>query len=378
MENFKEILDGRHEYAKDWKKRTGGKVVGYYDVYFPEELLYAAGALPVRVLARHEADDNTDRQMYGNCYPTRDMLNQFMNGKYDYVDGLIDIESCQWWHNACSTTLVNFPKLFSHYFFVPDYPDGRKSKDVMRSEMGVFKTRLEEWLGKTVTDEALDNAIEVYNKNRNLLRQIYELRRFDRSVILGSEAMEIVLACQIMDKAEANQMLEKLIPELEGREPHGDCVRLMLVGSETYDAELEKLVESLGANIVIDELDNGSSYIWNNVIPQKDRLMAIGLRYLGRPHSALKDNVWRRRPEHIYELFEDYQADGVIIAKQIYCHPHGTDMYAVWKLLRERNIPYHTFERDSTLPYEETKLGVEALINMIKPGMTRLYGWSKA
>jgi benzoyl-CoA reductase subunit C len=378
MQTFKDIFEGRHEYAKDWKKRTGGKVVGYFDVYFPEELLYAAGALPIRILARHEADDNTDRQMYGNCYPTRDMLNQFMNGRYDYVDGLIDIESCQWWHNACSTTLVNFPSLFSHYFFVPDFPDNRKSKDVMRSELDVFKKRLEEWLGKTITDEALDHAIEVYNTNRNLLRQIYELRRFDRSVILGSEAMEIVLACQIMDKAEANKMLEKLIPELESREPHDDCVRLMLVGSETYDAELEKLVESLGANIVIDELDNGSSYIWNNIIPQKDRLMAIGLRYLGRPHSALKDNVWRRRPEHIYELFEDFQADGVIIAKQIYCHPHGTDMYAVWKLLRERNIPYHTFERDSTLPYEETRLGVEALINMIKPGMTRLYGWSKA
>ena len=52
-------------------------------------------------------------------------------------------------------------------------------------------------------------------------------------------------------------------------------------------------------------------------------------------------------------------------------------MTAVWKMLRERNIPYHTFERDTTLPYEETCLGIEALINMIKPAMTRLEGWSQ-
>ena len=188
--------------------------------------------------------------------------------------------------------------------------------------------------------------------------------------------MEIMLANQVMDKAEANKMLETLLPELEDRTPCEDRVRFILIGSETHDAELEKLIEGIGGNVVVDELDNGSGYIWNEVIPLKDRLMAIGLRYMSKPHSALKDNVWRRRPERIFELSEDFQVDAAIIAKQIYCHPHGTDMYAVWKLLRERNIPYHTFERDTTLPCEETKLGIEALINMVKPGMTRANGWS--
>jgi benzoyl-CoA reductase subunit C len=251
------------------------------------------------------------------------------------------------------------------------------SKDALRSEMGIYKNQVEKWLGKAITDADLDNAIEVYNKHRGLLRRLYELRRFDRLKILGSEAMEVVLACQVMDKAEANTMLESFLAEVEQRKPYDDSVRLMLVGSETYNADLEKIVESVGANIVIDELDNGTGYCANDVVPLKDRLMAIGLRYLGKPHSALKDNVWRRRPDRIYQLYEDWQADGVIIAKQIYCHPHGTDMYAVWKLLRERNIPYVTFDRDTTMPYEQTALGIEGLINVIKPGMTRIHGWSQ-
>ena len=376
MQKFSQIFENRHDYAKEWKKRTGGKVLGFFDTYFPEELAYAAGVLPVRIMAKHYADDTTDRLMYGNCYVTRDMFNQFNLGYYDYVDGLVSIESCQWWYNAFDTTMQMFPNLWSYYLFTPDYPDANRSKDVMRSELSLMKGKLEEWTGKIITDADLDNAIEVYNTNRRLLRRMYELRRFNNPVILGSEAMEIMLACQVMDKAEANKILEELIPELENREPYDDRVRFILIGSETYDAELEKLIESLGGNVVIDELDNGSAYIWNEVIPMKDRLMAIGLRYMSKPHSALKDNVWRRRPEHIFELSEDFQVDAAIIAKQIYCHPHGTDMYAVWKLLRERSIPYHTFERDTTLPYEETRLGIEALINMVKPGMTRLNGWS--
>ena len=376
MQKFSQILENRHEYAREWKARTGGKVLGFYDTYFPEEVAYAAGILPVRILAQHFADDTTDRLMYGNCYVTRDMFNQFNLGHYDYIDGIVSIESCQWWYNAFDTTIQMFPNLWSYYLFTPDYPDAATSKDVMRSELAIMLRSIEEWTGKAVTDADLDNAIDVYNTNRALLRRLYNLRRFHNPVILGSEAMEIVLACQIMDKAEANKMLMELIPELEEREPTEDRVRFILIGSETYDVELEKLVESIGGDIVIDELDNGTGYFWNDIIPLKDRLMAIGLRYMSKPHSALKDNVWRRRPEQIFQLSEDYQVDAAIIAKQIYCHPHGSDMYAVWRLLQERKIPYHTFERDTTLPYQETKMGIEALINMVKPGMTRLRGWS--
>jgi benzoyl-CoA reductase subunit C len=234
---------------------------------------------------------------------------------------------------------------------------------------------MQEWTGNEITDAALDDAIETYNENRRLLRRVYELRREFRAVVLGSEAMNMVLADQVMDKKEMNRILKSFIAELEGRAPGEDRIRLMLIGSETYDTQLEEMVESLGANIVIDELDNGSNYFWNETVLQKDRLAALAYRYLGRPHNPIKDNNWRRRPQRIFELAEDYHVDGAIIAKQINCHLHGTDNYAVWKILRERYIPYHYFERDDTLPKEETELRLEAFLNMLRPGLTRLVGW---
>jgi benzoyl-CoA reductase/2-hydroxyglutaryl-CoA dehydratase subunit BcrC/BadD/HgdB len=249
------------------------------------------------------------------------------------------------------------------------------SKTLLRSELEVLKQKFEEWTGNKITDESLDNAIAVYNENRRLLREVNVLRRTFNVPILGSEAMNLLLADQVMDKAEMNGILIKFLKELEGRVPYPDKIRLMLVGSETWNADLETLIENLGANVVIDELDNGSAYWWNDVVYQQDRLMSIGLRYLGRPHSALKDNNWRRRPQHIHNLIEDYGVDGVIIAKQIYCHPHGTDNYAVWKALRERYIPYHFLERDMSVPQDETRQRIEAFLNMLRPGLVRLKGW---
>jgi benzoyl-CoA reductase subunit C len=376
--DFKALVENRHAYARAWKEKTGGKVLGWYEPYFPEEIAYAAGVLPVRILAKHEPDDVSDKWIYASCYPVRDMVNQFLKGRYDYVDGLVNVEGCQWMYNAFEVAVNNNSKLLDHYLFLPDYTDATTSKDVLRSELKVFQDKMEAWTGKAVTDAELDNAIEVYNKNRLLLKQICELRRADRPVIHGAEMMNILLADQVMDKAEMNGILEKFIPELEAREPGKDRIRLMLIGSETWDTSLEEMAEELGADVVIDELDNGTSYFWNNVIPQKDRLMALSLRYLGRPHNPIKDNNWRRRPQHIFELSEDYSIDGALVVKQIYCHLHGTDNYAVWKLLRERDIPYHFFERDTTLPVEETKLRLEAFLNMLRPGLNHLAGWHTA
>lgn len=375
--NFRQMAADRHTYAADWKARTGGKVAGYFEPYFPEEIAYAAGILPVRVLAEHEPDVISDKWIYGACFPARDMINQFLRGRMDYMDGLVNVEGCQWIFNAYEVITNNKPALFRHYLFLPDYTDSATSKDVLRSELAVFRERLEAWTGRDITDEKLDHAIAVYNENRLLLRRICELRRADRPVLTGSEYMDMLLANQVMDKAEMNGLLEQFLRELEGRQPGRDTIRLMLIGSETWNSDLERLVESLGGNVVVDELDNGTSYFWNPVYPQKDRLMALALRYLGRPHNPVKDNNWRRRPEHIFELAEDYHVDGAIISKQIYCHLHGTDNYAVWRLLRERHIPFHYMERDMSVPEEETALRLEAFLNQVRAGATRLAGWHR-
>ncbi|MCL1805529.1 MAG: 2-hydroxyacyl-CoA dehydratase [Clostridiales bacterium] len=375
MDRFKQMIADRHEYAKAWKKKTGGLVVGYCPNYMPEELAYAAGMLPIRIMAEQKPDVVSAKWIYASCYVAKNMTNMLLNGEYDYMDAFVHVEDCQWTFNVFEVASNNFPSLLTHYLFTPDYTEGPIAKDVFRSELNVLKGKFEAWTGKAVTEEALDKAIEIYNTNRRLLRQIYEMRRFYQTKILGSEMMNLMLANQVTDKAEMNKILEDFIVELDARAPYDDRLRLMLVGSETFNADLEELVESLGANVVVDELDNGSSNIWNDVVLHKDRLMALSLRYMGRPHSAMKDSNWRRRPQHIFELSEDYMVDGVLVVKQLVCQAHGSDNYAVWKLLRERNIPFHFFERDTTLPLDETRVRIESFLSMLRPGVTRIRGW---
>ena len=47
FDQFKNWYEKRHDYARDWKARTGGQVVATMCTYTAEELLMAAGMLPV-------------------------------------------------------------------------------------------------------------------------------------------------------------------------------------------------------------------------------------------------------------------------------------------------------------------------------------------
>ena len=66
MDQFRDWANERHAYAKEWKERTGGRVVGYFCTYAPEEIMCAAGLLPVRILGSHEPQD-----VIGPSSPTR-------------------------------------------------------------------------------------------------------------------------------------------------------------------------------------------------------------------------------------------------------------------------------------------------------------------
>jgi benzoyl-CoA reductase subunit C len=54
IEKFQQWHEHRHEYQKDWKSRTGKKMIGYFCTYEPEEIFYAFDVLPVRMLGSHE------------------------------------------------------------------------------------------------------------------------------------------------------------------------------------------------------------------------------------------------------------------------------------------------------------------------------------
>ena len=221
MSEIHGIVTNRHEVAKEWKAKTGGKVLGYLTIDFPEELIYAAGILPVRILGNHEPEIVTTPYVWDEIIGVfeRDCLAQGLQGRYSYVDGIVAEALNYHIHMCYDSWRLHIPTDYSYSLEAPvGFSDGRPSTlSYLSGEVEDFKHSLEAWTGKTISNDDIDRAIEVYNKTRRLIRKISEFRKSDTPPISGAEFMEIALAGMLTDKEDFNVLLEQIIEEIPKR-----------------------------------------------------------------------------------------------------------------------------------------------------------------
>ena len=365
---FQEWQKKRHDYAKAWKERTGGKVVGYFCTYAPEELMYAAGILPVRILGSHEVQDVTEPHIFAMYCPfCRDCLAQGLKGRYDYLDGIMIAQSCLHIRQAFTSWQKHIPIDYSYFLPMPHHVQSSRSLPFLTSELEDFKKSLEGWTGQPITDEAIDRSVEIYNTNRRLMREVYDMRKSDSPPISGEEAMHMVISNQMVDKAEHSEALKQLIfagSRSEGLSDTG--VRLMILGSEDDDIAFIRMVESCGATFVTDDHCTGTRYFWNEVEPNGNRLEAIARRYIERPPCPSKDWPERDRIPHIIALAKEYNVQGAIVIQQKFCDPHELDIPAVQEALKAEGIKTLFLEFDVTVPLGQFKVRCEAFLEMLE------------
>lgn len=364
---FQEWYENRHQYVREWKKKNKGKVMGYFCTYVPEEILYAADILPVRILGSHEPQDVTEPHIFAMYCPfCRDCLAQGLKGRYDYLDGIMIAHSCLHIRQAFTSWQLHIPVPYSYYLPMPNFIQSARARPYLSAELATFKKSIEEWTGKKITDGNLDRGIEIMNTNRRLMKQIYGIE----NGLTGLEKMYMAVSSQMVDKREHSRVLEEVLKKLrQSPTQPSSATRLMLIGSEDDDTEFVKMVESVGARIVIDDHCTGTRYFWNEVVPDrgqpKDRLHAIADRYIERPACPSKDWPSRTRLPHILKLAQDYKVQGAIVIQQKFCDPHELDIPAIQKMLKKNSIPTLFLEFDVTVPIGQFKTRVEAFLEML-------------
>jgi len=363
------VFKERHQYAREWKARTGGKVVGTFCTYVPEEIIYAAGMLPVRLFGAHEPQEVSERHIASMYCPfCRDVLAQGLLGRYDYLDGVIMANSCIHLRQAFESWRIHIPASFTYFMYMPCNVRQPVAQNVLFEELKEFKAALETWKGQAITKSALEKAIKVYNSDRRLLKQAYELRKAGNPPIGGTEAIDMVLASQVMDKQEHVRLLTTALEDWKHLTVQKQGIRLMVVGSEDDDAGLIQLAESLGSIVVADESCTGSRYFWNESEPADEPLEAIARRYLKRPPCPSKDIddiSPHQRLKFIIDLAKEYRVQGVIILQQKFCHPHELDQPNLVQVLQQNNLPSVLLEMDVTIPYGQFRTRLEAFLEML-------------
>ncbi|MBC8460081.1 MAG: 2-hydroxyacyl-CoA dehydratase, partial [Deltaproteobacteria bacterium] len=116
IERLEQLRNDRHKDAKKWKEQTGKKVVGLFCCNVPEELIYAADMLPVRILGEHEEATEGNLHFPTNVcpYPVS-CFDQALKGHYDYLDGLVVPNVCDMIRSMYGTWKLNLKIPYVHF-----------------------------------------------------------------------------------------------------------------------------------------------------------------------------------------------------------------------------------------------------------------------
>jgi len=367
LQPFKTVLLDRHRAAKQWKIQRNRPVVGWTCTYVPEEIIYAAEALPVMVWGSLGETNLADAYMPSNsCSFARSCFNAALRGDYDYLDGLVESTSCD---NREKTydMWVNYSKVPNIYLVNTPHTNTEQAQLFFHRELVKFKEWLEQTFKTEISEDSLNDAISVYNENRNLLRKVYDLKLKKPPLISGAEYLEIALAGLVMPKPEHNVLMSGFLAEVERRSDlPREGLRLLVSGSVMDNTELVKLIESVGGTVVADDWCTGSRYFWNNVdVDTGDPLKAIAKRYLGKVPSSFMYQQ-EERFKHIAELAKRFEVDGVIMFVIKYCDTNMFDAPHLRDELKAMGLPILYLEWEHSMSgFAGLKTRVEAFIEMV-------------
>ena len=220
METFRKYVNERWNYAllaEAWKN-SGGKVVGYLDANAPEELIMAAGCLPLLMTGDPASGtESGGKHLDGKATSTvRHLYEAILTGRYEFVDLILNIGGDKWLSNAynfltAEKMLDPTLKYGEVYYLERLRGTFKQHRDYNLDRLKDFREFLEAFTGKKITDESLEKAFEITNETRALLKRVSELRRADLPRISGSEALTIYLASMLMPKAKFNELLREFL-----------------------------------------------------------------------------------------------------------------------------------------------------------------------
>ena len=348
----------------------GRRVVGYLCYFAPPEILEAAGLVPYRIrgdLRQPVTDADRYVEPYG-CPFVRNTFDQAVKGRYDFLDGVVMAHSCDSVQRMYGIWTHYRPAAFTHMVNVP-HTVTPASERFFHRELGFFKERVEAFAGAPIDDRALEASIALYNRTRELVWELYQLRKSAPPLISGAEMLEVLIAGGGLPAAEFEELLREVTAEVASRRdgPSAKRARLLFYGCINDDVTLIRLIEETSAHVVMDDTCIGARSFLGLVTNGDDPLAGFVRYYFtGFQCPRTYRGTDRSRFDYLIQAARQFQAQGVVLYILSFCDPHKLDLVDVRRYLEEAGLPSLVLEDDYTLAnLESMRTRIQAFVEMV-------------
>ncbi len=361
MKQFDELLascnetafDLRFTKAKNWKLEDNSRaLVGFLPIYFPREIVHAVNGLAVGIMGAGDHKQIIKGDAYYQsyiCHLPRGIIEMALDDSLNHFDGFVFPAICDCIRNLSGMFKLAEKGKFQRYFDDPQNFDPQIGGVFYRQELEKIIDDVYAVNKVKLTAENLNHSIRLYNHNRRLIEEIYEIRQQYPWRLSAVETYLVIRAGLSMPVEEHNIILEQTVEAIstERGEPM-DNIRVVISGSfcEQPPLGLIKSIEMAGCYIVDDDFMLGSRWIQGDIEEDtSDPLAALTNAYLSQStfSSAVYD-VGNPKGKRLVNLVKRREADGVIFSAASFCDPALLDRPELQKACDEAGVPHINFQ----------------------------------
>jgi benzoyl-CoA reductase subunit C len=353
--------------VRRWRE-TGGKVIGHFQVYFPEEIVHAAGLLPVRIRgAQVEAVQADSRFGSYLCSILKTSLELALSGRLQ-LEMFVTHPICDAARNLAAVWGRNF-SYPCQILYLPQNANSAYAPTYLRGEYDRLRRSVEAISGTPVTDDALRNSIAVYNENRALLRELYAIKQAAPWLISVDEAYALVAIGGVIPRDEHNDLLRYAIPLIRARNTRAqDKVRVVFEGGFCEQPPLD-LIRALARScyVVDDDLLIGMRWILEDVPAEGDPLLNLAQAYLEKSsYSPVQHDLRKPKEKMLLDRIRSSRSDAAIVTAAKMCEPGLEEQVAYTRALDEAGIPYFVGEFEENMTsFDHMEIQLETFVENI-------------
>lgn len=359
------IANNPKKAMEDFKAETGKGAVGVMPVYAPEELIHAAGFLPVGIWGGQKSISKARAYLPPfACSIMQSVMEMQLEGAYDDLQAVLFSVPCdtlkclsQKWKGT-SPVIV-----FTH-------PQNRKieaANAFLAEEFRLVREKLERILGTDISDEAITNSIEVYNENRKAMREFSDLAAEYPQVIDPIKRHAVMKSRHFMEKSKHTAMVNELIAEIKAMpiEPWTGK-KVILTGITAEPNEVLEIFKENGLAVVADDLAQESRQFRLDVPEGTDPLYRLAKWWQDFDGCALATDAKKPRGQMLIDMVKKYNADAVVVCMMKFCDPEEFDYPIYYAQLEEAGIKnlYIEIDQEATA-FEQVKTRVQSFCEMM-------------
>lgn len=375
-EIFEEFDDQRRQSfisAYETKKKNI-PFVGTFCIYTPNEIIMAAGAVPVGLCSfSEETIGDAEQDLPKNLCP-------LIKSSYGYAKS----QKCPYFYFADlvigETTCDGKKKMYEilgefkdvHIMELPNR-QSKMGRMLWRSEVMRLKEVLEKKFDVEISEEKVREEVSISNENRAALKEFYELMQLDPPPMAGLDLYSVLYGSNYkFDRREAIAEVRKLTARIrkeyeEGNRPIPRRPRILVTGCP-IGGNTNKVIRSIennGGNVVCFENCSGAKAVDELIQEDTDDIyQAIADRYFNIGCSCMTPDS--NRLNLLGKLLDEYKIDGVVEVILQACHTYNVESYSIRRFVSQKGIAYMHIETDySTTDAGQLNTRCAAFIEML-------------